>query len=96
LQWTMNWDAACITIMLLLLAHLLRDQEHPDPQLALVLFAWSRYTETSADRAGAHCVQNMDAVARALFKLSSGLTSKVVEFSLDGFVAQVDDLKVGD
>ena len=78
------------------IGHLLRGQERPDPQLALELFAWSRYAEISADRAGAHCAQDMDSVARALFKLSSGLTSKVVEFSLDDFVAQVDDLKVGD
>jgi uncharacterized tellurite resistance protein B-like protein len=77
------------------IGHLLRGQERPDPQLALELFAWSRYAEISADRAGAHCAQDMDAVARALFKLSSGLTSKVVKFSLDDFVAQVDDLKVG-
>lgn len=78
------------------IGYLLRGQERPDPQLALELFAWSRYAEISADRAGAHCAQDMDAVARALFKLSSGLTSKVVQFSLDDFVAQVDDLKVGD
>jgi len=38
----------------------------------------------------------MDAVARSLFKLSSGLTSKVVEFSLDDFVAQVDDMQTVD
>jgi tellurite resistance protein len=78
------------------IGYLLQGQERPDPQLALELFAWSRYAEISADRAGAHCAQDMDAVARALFKLSSGLTSKVVKFSLDDFVAQVDDLKVGD
>ena len=78
------------------IGYLLRGHERPDPQLALELFAWSRYAEISADRAGAHCAQDMDAVARALFKLSSGLTSKVVKFSLDDFVAQVDDLKVGD
>ena len=80
------------------IGYLLRGQGQgsPDPQLALELFAWSRYAEISADRAGAHCAQDMDAVARALFKLSSGLTSKIVEFSLDDFVAQVDDLKVGD
>ena len=71
-------------------------QQRPDPTLALELFAWSRYAEISADRAGAHCAQDMDAVARALFKLSSGLTSKVVAFSLDDFVAQVDDMEVGD
>jgi len=75
------------------IGYLLRGQTRPDPQLALELFAWSRYAEISADRAGAHCAQNMDAVARSLFKLSSGLTSKVVEFSLDDFVAQVDDME---
>ena len=78
------------------IGYLLRGQTRPDPKLALELFAWSRYAEISADRAGAHCAQDMDAVARALFKLSSGLTSKVVEFSLDDFVAQVDDMQTGD
>ena len=78
------------------IGYLLRGQTRPDPQLALELFAWSRYAEISADRAGAHCAQNMDAVAQALFKLSSGLTSKVVSFSLDDFVAQVDDMQMGD
>jgi hypothetical protein len=78
------------------IGYLLRGESRPDPQLALELFAWSRYAEVSADRAGAHCAQDMDAVARSLFKLSSGLTSKVVEFSLDDFVAQVDDMKMND
>ena len=80
------------------IGYLLRGQGQgtPDPELALELFAWSRYAEISADRAGAHCAQDMNAVARALFKLSSGLTSKIVEFSLDDFVAQVDDMIVGD
>ena len=78
------------------IGYLLKGQQRPDPQLALELFAWSRYAEISADRAGAHCAQDMSAVASALFKLSSGLTSKVVEFSLDDFVAQVDDMQVGD
>ena len=77
------------------IGYLLRGHERPDPQLALELFAWSRYAEISADRAGAHCAQDMDSVARALFKLSSGLTSKIVQFSLDDFVAQVDDMVVG-
>lgn len=78
------------------IGYLLRGNQRPDPQLALELFAWSRYAEISADRAGAHCAQDMDAVARSLFKLSSGLTSKVIEFSLDDFVAQVDDMEMGD
>lgn len=76
--------------------YLLRGKQRPDPELALELFAWSRYAEISADRAGAHCAQDMDAVARSLFKLSSGLTSKVVKFSLDDFVAQADDMQTVD
>lgn len=78
------------------IGYLLRGQQRPDPKLALELFAWSRYAEISADRAGAHCAQNMNAVAHSLFKLASGLTSKVVEFSLDDFVAQVDDMQTVD
>ena len=78
------------------IGYLLRGGTRPDPKLALELFAWSRYAELSADRAGAHCAQDMDAVAKALFKLSSGLTSKIVQFSLDDFVAQVDDMMVDD
>lgn len=78
------------------IGYLLRGESRPDPQLALELFAWSRYAEISADRAGAHCAQNMSAVARSLFKLSSGLTSKLIEFSLDDFVAQADDMMMVD
>ena len=78
------------------IGYLLKGQQRPDPKLALELFAWSRYAEISADRAGAHCAQDMAAVASALFKLSSGLTTKVIEFSLDDFVAQVDDMQVVD
>ena len=74
------------------IGYLLQGKQRPDPKLALELFAWSRYAEISADRAGAHCAQDMDSVARALFKLASGLTSKIVEFSLNDFVAQVDDM----
>lgn len=76
------------------IGYLLKGQERPDPKLALELFAWSRYAEISADRAGAHCAQDMNAVAHSLFKLSSGLTSKLIKFSLDDFVAQADDMKV--
>lgn len=76
------------------IGHLLNGREKPDPKLALELFAWSRYAEISADRAGAHCAKNMNTVARSLFKLSSGLTSKVIQFSLDDFVQQVDEMEI--
>lgn len=78
------------------IGYLLQGKDKPDPKLALELFTWSRYAEISADRAGAYCAQDMNAVAHSLFKLSSGLTTKVVQFSLDDFVAQADDMQVGD
>lgn len=78
------------------IGYLLQGRERPDPKLALELFAWSRYAEISADRAGALCAQDMNAVAHSLFKLSSGLSSKVIQFSLDDFVAQADDMQVVD
>lgn len=77
--------------------YLLRGKERPRPGLALELFAWSRYAEISADRAGAFCSEDLDAIARALFKLASGLTSdKVVSFSLDDFLQQLDDMMAAD
>lgn len=67
-----------------------------DPKLALRLSTWSRYAEISADRAGAHCADDLSGVARALFKLSSGLTGDLVQFDLEAFMAQVDDMQVAD
>lgn len=75
---------------------LLRGEAKPDPRLALELFAWSRYAEISADRAGAHCARELDSVARSLFKLASGLTGKTIRFDLDDFLNQVDDMQLED
>jgi len=80
------------------------NQRGTDPALALQLSTWSRYAEISADRAGAHCAEDLTGVARALFKLSSGLRgdlsaaagSDLVQFDLDAFLAQVDDMQVAD
>lgn len=71
---------------------ILNGQQKASPKLALDLFAWSRYAEISADRAGAHCARNLNAEALALFKLASGLTGKLIEFDLDAFLRQVDDM----
>lgn len=78
------------------IGYLLKGEKPPGPKLALKLFAWSRYAEISADRAGAWCAQDMDGVARALFKLASGLTGSVVRFDLNEFLAQVDDMQAVD
>ncbi|MGA9575013.1 MAG: M48 family metallopeptidase [Lysobacterales bacterium] len=69
-------------------------QQRPPASLALELFAWTRYAEISADRAGAFCANNLEAVARSLFKLASGLvSSSIVSFSLEEFLYQLDDMQ---
>ena len=78
------------------IGYILKGKQPPPPGLALELFAWSRYAEISADRAGAHCAQDLTAVARSLFKLSSGLTGGVVQFNLDEFMGQVDEMQIHD
>ena len=78
------------------IGYLLKGKHPPSPKTTLELFAWSRYAEISADRAGAFCAQNFDAVASALFKLSSGLTSELIKFELHDFLDQVDDMQAVD
>ena len=68
----------------------------PPPDLALRLFTWSRYAEISADRAGAYCARDIEGVSRSLFKLASGLTGKTIQFHLEDFLDQVDDMQVED
>ncbi|MFT4563188.1 MAG: hypothetical protein ACI9BW_002942 [Gammaproteobacteria bacterium] len=78
------------------IGYLLRGKAPPNPKLALALFAWSRYAEISADRAGAHCAQDLEGVGRALFRLTSGLGEDVITFNFDEFVTQVDDMQLVD
>lgn len=78
------------------IGYLLRGKAKPDPALVLELFAWSRYAEISADRAGAHCIHDLDSVAKSLFKLASGLSGKQIRFNLDDFLHQIDDMRVED
>ena len=74
--------------------YVLRGNVHANPKLALQLFTWSRYAEISADRAGAHCAQDFEAVGRALFRLASGLSDRVVSFNLQDFLNQIDDMQI--
>lgn len=71
---------------------IMNGRSRPSPKLALDLYAWSRYAEISSDRAGAHCAQNLDAEALALFRLASGLSGDAIEFDIDAFLDQVDDM----
>lgn len=78
------------------IGYVLRGPNKPNARLALELFAWSRYAEISADRAGAHCTPELASVAKALFKLASGLSDKTIQFSLDDFLSQVDEMQIQD
>lgn len=78
------------------IGYILNGNVPPNPRLALDLFAWSRYAEISADRAGAFCAQDPNAVAHSLFKLASGLTGELVQFKLDDFLNQVDEMEDAD
>ena len=77
--------------------YILNGEKRLPASLALQLFAWTRYAEISADRAGAYCANDLEAVARALFKLASGLTSdKIVSFDLAEFLQQLDEMRTFD
>ncbi len=78
------------------IGYLLGGKQHPDPRLALELFAWSRNAEISADRAGAFCADDMNGVARSLFKLASGLGDKVIRFDLAEFLKQINEMQIED
>jgi len=79
------------------IGYILNGKHRPSASLALQLFTWARYAEISADRAGAFCANDLDAVARALFKLASGLTdNKIVNFDLAEFLGQLDEMQAVD
>ncbi len=75
------------------MAALLGNKRRLGPGLALQLFAWQRYAEISADRAGVVCAGGIDPAARGLFKLASGLRGGRVKVRIDQFLEQVADLK---
>ena len=64
-----------------------------DAALALCLFAWQRYAEISADRAGVVTAGGLAPAARALFKLASGLRGDRIKVRVDQFLTQVGDLR---
>ena len=73
---------------------LLEGDQRLTPSLALRLFAWQRYAEISADRAGLVCAGALEPAARCLFKLASGLSGDRVKVRVDQFMAQVGDLRL--
>ncbi|MAG32927.1 MAG: hypothetical protein CL908_18780 [Deltaproteobacteria bacterium] len=75
---------------------LLRTPGAVSPRIAMKLFTWSRYAEVSADRVGHYCAEDIDAVARGLFKLASGLREGASAVVMKELLAQVDDLAAYD
>ncbi len=63
------------------------------PVHAMKIFAWKRNKEISADRIGLLCSQSFEAVARAFFKLSSGVQTESIQFHLGEYLKQFVDLK---
>ena len=74
------------------LGALLHEQSGVPARTALELFAWQRYAEISADRAGLLVAGSLDPAARALFKLSSGLRTAPGPSEIAAFVDQARDL----
>ena len=60
---------------------------------AMKLYAWMRNAEITADRVGMVCCRSFDVAANTFFKLSSGITSSVFQFSVKEYLAQLDDLR---
>lgn len=72
---------------------LLAGEEGPPGPVAMMLFAWSRFAEVSADRAGLVCAGSLDPVGRSLFKLASGLKGGLVQMRAEDLLAQIGDMR---
>ena len=75
------------------IAELLNNSEIATHQNALLLFAWSRYAEISADRAALVCTGSIEPAARAFFKLASGLSGSKIAMRAEDLIAQLGDIK---
>ena len=60
---------------------------------AMTVFAWSRYAEISADRAGLVCAKSLDGATRAFFKPASGLRGGEIEMRAEALLSQAGDMK---
>ena len=71
---------------------LIKSGANIDVSLVLNLYAWQRYAEISADRAGLVCVGEVEPTAKAFLKLASGLKAKDMKFDVDEYIRQVGDI----
>ncbi|VAW74200.1 hypothetical protein MNBD_GAMMA12-2906 [hydrothermal vent metagenome] len=70
-----------------------RGHGHLSPVQAIKAYAWKRNAEVTADRVGLLCCRDFNAVAKAFFKLSSGVTVDHLAFQLDEYIDQFKDLE---
>jgi uncharacterized tellurite resistance protein B-like protein len=67
--------------------------QHLTPSDSIRLFSWGRNAELSADRIGLICCGSYEAACLANFKLSSGISSDVLSFSLEEYLRQYKDIE---
>lgn len=60
---------------------------------ALQLMSWNRRAEISADRMGLFVCKNKDAAISSFLKLSCGVSSPIINFDIDEYTKQIQDLK---
>jgi hypothetical protein len=76
---------------------LLDGEEALSGPAALQVYAWSRFAEVSADRAGLVCAGSLDVATSTLFKLASGLRrASGVRVDVDELLSQVADMESED
>lgn len=63
------------------------------PAENIKLFSWGRNAELSADRIGLICCGSYESACMANFKISSGIASDILAFSLDEYVKQYEDIE---
>lgn len=66
---------------------------HLTPLDSIKLFSWNRNAELSADRIGLICCGNFEAASMANFKISSGISSDALLFSLSEYLKQYEDIE---
>ncbi|MCD4658143.1 MAG: TerB family tellurite resistance protein [Planctomycetes bacterium] len=63
------------------------------PLTILKLISWERYATITCDRAGLLCCQSFSVAATTLFKKTSGVTTGQLQFNVEDYLKQLEDVK---
>ncbi len=63
------------------------------PLTILKLMSWQRYATITCDRAGLLCCQCFNTAATTLFKITSGVTTGQLQFNVEDYLNQLEDVK---